>query len=90
MNGLNGGFPNYYNPNQEKNPQILIENHTEFSESLQGDINSLMDSTKNEKEIEAMIGRISFHGDDLSNPSDEDGHYDYMHQGEQFYDRESK
>lgn len=35
-------------------------------------MNSLRESTNNGREIEDMIGRISFSGDDLSAPSDEE------------------
>ena len=74
MNHPNNGFNGYYNPGEDVDPQILIENFTEVSDNMPGDINSLMESTNNGKEIEDMIGRISFSGDDLSNPSDEESH----------------
>lgn len=90
MNGRNNRFNGYYNQNEEADPQILIENFTEISDSLPGDVNSLMESANNGKEIEDMIGRISFSGDDLSNPSDEEDDDELVPQREEYLEDQSK
>jgi hypothetical protein len=72
MKKPNKEYNGYYKNKQQIEPQILIENFTDISEGNLGGINRLRESTNNGKEIEDMIDRISFSGDDLSDPSDEE------------------